>query len=74
MSKKKGLLALALGVAATAAAIFLSKEENREKTKVAVKKAAVQAKAVAKKAKVVATKKVAVVKKKVAAAKKASKK
>jgi hypothetical protein len=40
MSKKgKGLLALVAGAAAGAAAIFLSKEENRQKTVKAVNKA-----------------------------------
>ena len=50
MSKKSsgGLIALALGVVAGAAALFFSKKENRENVKKAVKSASVKAKALKK--------------------------
>ena len=52
MSKKgKGLLALITGIAAGAAAVFLSKEENRAKTVKAVKEAKTSAKKAVKTAK-----------------------
>ncbi len=52
MSKKgRGLLALVAGVATGAAAMFLSKEENRTKTVKAVKKAKTSAKKAVKTAK-----------------------
>ncbi|MBT7183729.1 MAG: hypothetical protein HN912_02610 [Candidatus Pacebacteria bacterium] len=59
MSKKgKGLFALLTGVAAGAAAMFLSKEENRTKTVKAAKKAKTSAKKAVRTAKrKVATKK-----------------
>lgn len=41
---KGGLLALALGAVAGAAALFLSKKENREKTKNVIVKASAEAK------------------------------
>ncbi len=64
MSKKgKGLFALVAGVAAGAAALFLSKEENRVKTVKAVKKAKSSAKKAVKTAKRKATKKKAAPKK-----------
>lgn len=65
MSKKgNGLFALIAGAAAGAAALFLSKEENRTKTVEAVKKAKTNAKKAVNTAKKKATtKKKAVVKK-----------
>lgn len=60
MSKKAGgIIALVSGLALGAAALFLSKKENREKTKAVAKKVVAKAKTVVKKAKVVAKKNVA---------------
>lgn len=49
MGKKSGLFAFVAGMAAGAAALFLSKEENREKTKKAVEQGKMKAAAEAKK-------------------------
>ncbi len=64
MAKKShGLLTLVVGAVAGAAAVFFSKEENRQKAQVAVKEATVEAKKTAKKTKAVVKKQVASVKK-----------
>lgn len=55
--KKGGLLALLTGVAAGAVAVFLSKKENREKTKEAVREASTKAKKAVKSAHKKASKK-----------------
>jgi hypothetical protein len=70
MAKKTtGLLALVAGVAAGAAAVFLSKKENRDMVATEVKKDVKKAKAVAKKV-AAKVKKTKVVKKAKAAVKK----
>lgn len=61
----KTLFGVISGVAVAAAAIFLSKKENREKTKAVAKKVAHDLKTVAKKTSATATKKVATAKKQV---------
>ena len=64
MAKKShGLFTLAVGAIAGAAAVFFSKEENRQKAQVAVEEATLEAKKTVKKTKSAVKKQVASVKK-----------